>query len=157
MNDNIVNGPEQDECVMAGLSHMAALLPLIGVVAPVVIWVTQKDKSKYVSFQALQAVAYQFVMIVAYFLSMMAYMVSFFGTFIFLPFSESTGSESANPLIFLPILVPFLIFAGIFFFGFLFVAYGVFGGIMAFLGKPFRYLLVANWIERYMSKQSRAA
>ena len=57
-----INNPSQDERIMAGLAHISAILPMMGMVAPIVIWVTQKDKSKFVSFQALQAVSYQLAM-----------------------------------------------------------------------------------------------
>jgi len=57
--------PSQNDKIMAALAHISALLPLMGIIAPIVIWVTQKDKSEYVAFQALQAVAYQLLMILA--------------------------------------------------------------------------------------------
>ena len=57
--DTPVASLSQDERIMAALSHATALLPFMGVIAPIVIWVTQKDKSQYVAFQALQAMAYQ--------------------------------------------------------------------------------------------------
>jgi uncharacterized Tic20 family protein len=53
--------PNQNDKIMAALAHISALLPLMGVIAPIVIWATQKDKSEYVAFQALQAVVYQLV------------------------------------------------------------------------------------------------
>ena len=37
--------PTQDERVMAALSHLSVFIPLFGVIAPIVIWVTQKEKS----------------------------------------------------------------------------------------------------------------
>jgi uncharacterized Tic20 family protein len=81
--------PTQDERVMAALSHGSALLPMLGIIAPIIIWVTQKEKSKYVAFQALQALAYQTIMIVAYFFAMGCYILSFFGTFLTIPFASS--------------------------------------------------------------------
>jgi uncharacterized Tic20 family protein len=60
--------PTQDERVMAALAQISVLVPFLGVVAPIVIWVTQKDKSRYVAFQSLQAVAFQLTMVFAWFL-----------------------------------------------------------------------------------------
>jgi uncharacterized Tic20 family protein len=57
--------PTQDERVMAALSHASALLPMMVIIAPIIIWVTQKEKSQYVAFQSLQAIAYQLSMIAA--------------------------------------------------------------------------------------------
>ena len=140
--------PTQDERVMAALSHISALLPMVGVIAPIVIWITQKDKSKYVAFQALQALAYQLTMILAWFIGMGCYMLSFFGTFFTIPFSDS--SQSASPLFALGFIIPFLVFGGIFIGGFFFVIYGIVGAVMAFQGKPFRYIIIGNRVERFM-------
>ncbi len=140
--------PNQDERVMAALSHVSALLPMMGVIAPIVIWVSQKEKSKYVAFQALQALAYQLSMILAYFIGMGCYMLSFFGTFLTIPFADSAQSE--NPLFVLGFLIPMLVFGLIFIGGFFFVIYGVIGAVMAFQGKPFRYAIIGNRVERFM-------
>ena len=143
--------PNQDERVMAALSHVAALLPMIGVIVPIVIWATQKEKSQYVAFQSLQAVAYQLSMIAAWFVGMGCYMLSFFGTFLFLPLASATGnSENINPLFGLGFMVPFLVFGLIFIGGFFFVIYGVVGTVMTFQGKPFRYMLIGKRVEKFM-------
>jgi dolichyl-phosphate-mannose--protein O-mannosyl transferase len=43
---------------MAALAHGGILLFGMGLVAAIVLWVTQKEKSRYVAFQTLQAAAY---------------------------------------------------------------------------------------------------
>ena len=143
--------PTQDERVMAALSHIGVLLPMMGVIAPIIIWVTQKDKSKYVAFQALQALVFQLSMIAAWFIGMGCYMFSFFGTFFMIPFASSfESSQSVSPLFGLTFLVPFLVFGAMFIGGFLFIVYGVIGAIMVFQGKPFRYMLIGKRMERFM-------
>ncbi len=149
--------PTQDERIMAGLSHISALLPLMGVIAPIVIWVTQKDKSKYVAFQSLQALAYQLVMLGAWFVGMGCYMVSFFSTFLTIPFAPSTGSSQPSDLFFgLAFLIPFLVFGLIFLGGFLFIVYAIIGAIMAFQGRDFRYIVLGSRIERFLHLAQRA-
>ena len=140
--------PNQDERVMAALSHIAVLLPMMGVIAPIVIWVTQKEKSKYVAFQSLQALAYQLTMILAWFVGMGCYMFSFFGTFFTIPFSDS--SQSASPLFALGFIIPFLVFGAIFIGGFFFIIYGIVGAVMAFQGKPFRYVIIGSRVEHFI-------
>ncbi len=143
---------------MAALSHVSALLPLMGVLAPIVIWVTQKEKSKYVAFQSLQALAYQLVMVAAWFVGMGCYMLSFFGTFLTIPFMSSAGNSASIDRTFgLAFLVPFLIFGAIFIGGFLFIVYGVIGAIMAFRGKPFRYVILGERVERFMQPKQAVA
>ncbi len=82
--------PTQNDRIMAALAHTTAILPMMGVVAPIVIWVTQKDKSEYVGFQALQAIVYQLTMVLAWFAGGALYFASFVATFISIPFGKSS-------------------------------------------------------------------
>ncbi len=154
MTDIEMPVPSQDERIMAALSHVSALLPMMGIIAPIVIWVTQREKSKYVAFQSLQALAYQLVMILAWFIGMGCYMFSFFGTFITIPFSApSPDSQTVSPIFGLLFMVPFLVFGSIFVGGFLMVAYGFFAAIRTLQGRPFRYAIVGNRVARFIADQ----
>jgi uncharacterized Tic20 family protein len=147
--------PNQNDRIMAALAHISALLPFMGVIAPIIIWVTQKEKSEYVAFQALQAVAYQLVMILAWFVGMGCYMLSFFSMFLTIPFAgDSSGpvSRGAAPFFLIGTLFPFLIFGLIFIGGFLFVIYGVIGAVQVFRGKDFRYIFLGNRLANYLQK-----
>jgi len=143
--------PTQDERIMAALAHASALLPMMGIIAPIVIWVTQKEKSKYVAFQSLQALAYQLTMIVAYFVGMGCYMLSFFATFI--TAMSSGNSRSIDPISGLGFIFAFLVFGAIFVGGFFFVIYGVVGTVKTFQGKPFRYVIIGKKVENFMKPQ----
>lgn len=81
--------PSQDERVMSALAHGAAIIYFMGLIAPIVIWATQREKSAYVRFQALQAVAYQLAMLLGMFLAMGCYMCSIFGLFFTFPMMGS--------------------------------------------------------------------
>jgi uncharacterized protein len=143
--------PTQDERVMAALANISVLVPFLGVLAPVVIWVTQKDKSCYVAFQSLQAIAFQLTMILAWFVGMSCYMCSFFGMFLVIPLASSLGSsQSVNFLFGIPFLFPFAIFGVMFAGGFLFIVYGIAAAIMTFQGKPFRYVIIGRRVERFL-------
>lgn len=142
----------QNDKIMAALSHISALLPMLGLVVPILIWVTQKEKSKYVAFQALQAAAYQLTMIFAYFLAMGCYMVSFFSTFLTIPFAGENADPSTSPLLMLGFLFPMLIFAFIFIGGAFFILYGIIGAIFSIQGKNFRYFIIGNSVERFLSE-----
>jgi len=143
--------PNQDERVMAALSHVSALLPMIGVIAPIVIWATQKEKSQYVAFQSLQAVAYQLSMVAAWFIGMGCYMCSIISLPLSSVLASSLGrSDNVNPLFGLGFAIPFLVFGLIFVGGFLFVIYGIIGTVMTFQGKPFRYVLIGKRVEKFM-------
>ena len=146
--------PSQNDKIMAALAHVSAILPFLGVIAPIVIWATQKDKSEYVAFQALQAVAYQLMMILAWFVGMGCYMLSFFSTFIAIPFSEGSGgtNPSAAPFFMLGFLIPFFIFGAMFVGGAIFIIYGLIGAFQVFQGKDFRYIVIGKWLNKYLQE-----
>ncbi len=143
--------PSQDERVMAALAQISVLVPFLGVIAPIVIWITQKDKSRYVAFQSLQAVAFQLTMIVAWFVGMGCYMCSFFSVFLVVPFASSLeSSQSLSPLFGVPFFIPFFIFGLMFLGGFLFILYGIAAAVMTFQGKPFRYAIIGRRVEQFL-------
>jgi uncharacterized Tic20 family protein len=138
----------QNDRIMAALAHVTAILPMMGIVAPIVIWATQKDKSEFVAFQALQAVAYQLTIILAWFIGMGCYMCSFFGMFIAGPFSASSGSDVPVEMIgmFFPLLVMGIMMLG----SFVFIVYGVIAAIRLIQGKDFRYIVIGDRIKSYL-------
>ena len=140
MNDRI-------DHIMAALSHATALIPMVGVIAPIVIWVTQKDKSEYVAFQGLQAIVYQFVMIIAYFFGMALYILSTFLMMVIMAFSAGHFQEVV-------VIIPFVVLIGIFVFGGLLILYGVIAAVMTAMGKDFQYILIGNWVKKYTIKQN---
>src|SRR5512139_3022010 len=59
----------QNEKTLAGLAHGSILLSIFtsgigGIIAALVIWATQKEKSAYIAGQALQALVYQAVVFI---------------------------------------------------------------------------------------------
>jgi uncharacterized Tic20 family protein len=150
----VTSRPAQNDKIMAALAHVSAIMPFLGVIAPIVIWVTQKEKSEYVAFQALQAIVYQLLMIFAWFVGMGCYMLSFFSIFLTIPFAGS-GSDidpSATPFFMLGFFVPFIIFGAIFIGGAIFIIYGMVGAIMTFQGKDFHYVVIGKRLVRYLEK-----
>jgi uncharacterized Tic20 family protein len=153
----------QDERIMAGLAHLSVLIPMMGIVAPVIIWATQKDKSEFIRFQALQAVAYQLTMFLSIFLSFLCYFVSFFVAFastfagVLSPIFTQAAGESESILTFLimlitmlPAFLPFLVFGIIILLLISFVLYGVIGSVMVFQGSDFRYVVIGKRVEKYL-------
>ena len=63
---------EQDERLMSGLSH------LFGWLIALIIWATQRERSEFVRFQTLQAIAFDVVMIVVIFVLMFCSMCAMF-------------------------------------------------------------------------------
>ena len=146
------SGPNQNDKIMAALGHISVVLPLFGLIAPIVIWATQKEKSKYVSFQALQAIAYQLIMIFAYFIAMGCYMLSFLSTFLTIPFANGPSGTPPSPFFMVGFVIPFLIFGAIFIGGALFILYGIIGAVLTIQGKDFRYFIIGNRVASFLEK-----
>ena len=148
MKDEIsVTAPAQNDRIMAALGHATAILPMTGIIAPIVIWVTKRDKSEYVAFQALQAVVYQLTIILAWFAGMALYMGSFFGMF----FSIPTAGPSRSMPVF--VIVPFAIMGIMLVGSLLFVIYGLVAAAMALQGKDFRYIVIGNQLKRWLERK----
>lgn len=145
--------PTPNDKIMAALAHISAILPFMGVIAPIIIWVTQKDKSEFVAFQALQAVAYQLLMILAWFIGMGCYMLSFLTIFLGIPFAGSNGGRinpAFAPLFAVGFVTPFLIFGAIFIGGAFFIIYGIIAAVQVFRGKDFRYMIIGKRLMNYL-------
>ena len=56
-SDQALQEPTSDERLLALLSHLSVFMG--GIILPLIIWATQKDKSKFVRFHSLQAIFYQ--------------------------------------------------------------------------------------------------
>jgi uncharacterized Tic20 family protein len=151
MTTEIPAVPTQDERVMAALCHVSAIIPTLGIIAPIVIWVTQKDKSHYVYIQSLQAIAYHITMIVCFILGMGCYMLSIFANF-FGMFFPAEINNSISPMFFAGVLFPILVFGLIFLGWFAFILYAVIATVMTFQGRNFRYFIIGRLIEKLARK-----
>lgn len=139
--------PNQDERVMAALAHGSAILFGMGVIAAVVIWATQKEKSRYVAFQALQASVYQFVGIVVAMLGWCCWMVLYFLSMIPLIAAAEQGA-SDPPMLF--ILSTLLMFVPMAIMG-LWTLGGLWGAVRTLQGQNFKYLAIGQQLERWLA------
>jgi uncharacterized Tic20 family protein len=143
------NAITQEERTLAAASHASILLGIFtsgigGMIAALIIWVMQKDKSEYVAFQALQSLVYQ----VASTVIMMISWCCWFALYMFLIFvplaSNPMAYETQPPAglwvgLFL-MVVPFAIWG-------LFILYGLWGAVRTLGGDDFRYVIVGNWLK----------
>jgi len=107
---------------MSMLSHLAILIPNIGVLAPIVIWFTQKEKSKFVRCNALQAIFFQLLFFILLMLSIFIGIILMAVSLILA--NASSGGEPG-------VLV---------------------GAVKSFKGKTFRYLVIGKIIEKRVYK-----
>ena len=141
----------QDDRVIAALAHGSILLGLLtsglgGIGAALLIWLTQKEKSAYAAFQALQAAVYQ---VVAFIVSMVAW----FGwgllwMALLLPplFTNPAAYDKAPPPGLWVGLILMVVPIGI---SGLFHLYALWGAVRCLGGHDFKYAVIGNWLERH--------
>lgn len=139
----------QDDRVLAALAHGSILLGPItngigGLVAALAVWLIQREKSRYVAFQALQALVYQ----VATFLVISISWCCWVGAWLLLilpPVMANPGAYEDSPpagmwlglaLMIIPVGVWFLT-----------MLYGLVGAVQSLRGKDFRYAIIGNWVK----------
>jgi uncharacterized Tic20 family protein len=151
MEENInIATIDQNDRIMAALAHVTAILPVMGVIAPIIIWATQRERSEFVGFQSLQAAIYQLLIVFAWILGMACYMCSIVFMIIPASFGQYGRDFSTEWLgVFFPFLVLGLIFIG----GIAFVIYGIVAAILVLQGKDFRYILIGSWLEGYLQRK----
>jgi uncharacterized Tic20 family protein len=145
----------QEDNWVSGVCHATAVLQLWGVVTPLIVWFSQKERSARLRFQSMQAFVYQLIAFAAYMLGMVVYMVFFFGMFSSLVLGSSLGG--GRDLEGVPALMMLLFFAVMMLFWLFFmiampIYYLVAGwaGIRAIRGHHFRYPILGKIIERRM-------
>lgn len=131
--------------LLAALSHGAVFAQGIGILVGVLIYITQRDKSRYVAFQALQAAVYQLLNLIIITGIWLAWGI-FYGLSM-IPFIKVTEAnpDAAPPMIFwialISMVIPLIYMV-------LVSLYGLWGGLRTWQGKDFRYLLIGGWLEK---------
>lgn len=138
----------RDERLLAALAHALVLTNFVGAVGAAVIYALNRDRSRYVAFQAAQAAVYQ----LAGFLLTMGcwgcWMVAYFVSL--MPLMANASAYPEPPWFFWAGLASMalpLIFMGLIW------IYGLWGAVRALQGRPFRYVLIGPWLGRYLLDQ----
>jgi len=161
----------QDEKIMAALGHATIIWPVMGILAPVIIWGTQREKSRFAAFQALQATVYHMTLVLAglacsvcYFCSYLGMMVGIVGmplSMLFTMPAQGPTPEELSPVALIPMVLGFLgmivfylaifglLFLGLAVWG-AYIGYGLYGAVATLQGKDFRYALLGSRLERYL-------
>jgi uncharacterized Tic20 family protein len=131
-----------DERTTAGMAHGSAILNFFtgigGPIAALIIWLTQKDKSPWVGFQALQSLIFQtIVMVIAIVVVGGVWVVGFGISFL----SLGLGAILAVPVMILFFFAGYiLVGAGVF--------YSLYGAYQVYQGKEFYYLWIGEWLKK---------
>jgi uncharacterized Tic20 family protein len=165
--ENVPATTPQDERILAALAHASVVLPFWGLIGAIVIWATQREKSRFVSFQALQGVVYQLSLILLGLLGGACYMCFFFGMFLTIPvgifamegISDPNAAEglTAMLIVFVTTFLPFCVMGIFILVGAAFVLYGLYGAVRVLQGNDFRYTIIGPRLERYLSQEEEEA
>lgn len=137
----------QDNRIIASIAHASILIPNISVIFPLIIWLSQKEKSRFVAFQALQSLVYQFILLIGWYATIACSIL-----LIFIMGFTNTGFDTSSPGSELAILLPFLGISFILLISLGFVIYGVIAAVLTLQGQNFRYFLIGDWLLRTMNQ-----
>jgi uncharacterized Tic20 family protein len=141
------NTPSTEERVWAVISHLSAIAFGMGLLLPVIGWSEQRRKSKYASFQCLQALGYQSLGYTVWILGS-ALLIIFFMLVMFLVIGiagDDRGAVSTSITLFTGL------FMAIFFGSFaVYFLLPVIAAISCGLGRDFRYPILGTRLAKYL-------
>ncbi len=156
-SDHRQEPPGADEWTTAALAHASVLVTLIlafaggvgalvGLLVPLVIYISYRDRSRFVALHALQSLAYQSLGIVAYGVLAaalaatvtLAWVISGLLSVVVVGLLLMPVALLATALMVLLLLGVPLVWAG----------YGLYAAYHVYERGSFRYLLIGDWIER---------
>ncbi len=148
MTEQTELSPTSDERMLAALAHF------FGIIGALVIWVMQKDKSRFVRFQAAQALAFDILVTLAMMgLSFCLVGMMFIGIFgtIFASANSSASPENFSRFLVFPFLFPTLIFTCIFPFSLALWVARIAAAVSVLSGNHFRYPLLGARVEKFLA------
>jgi hypothetical protein len=131
--------------LLAAVAHGSVIAQGIGILVGVLVYIIQRDKSRYAAFQALQAAVFQLISLIITVGLWLVWGV-FYGLSI-IPLIQLTEAnpDAAPPAIFwislsaMVIPLGYMVLVGL---------YGLWGAVRSWQGKDFKYLLIGNWLEK---------
>lgn len=134
------NNIQGDEKMLALFSHLSLFLG--GIILPIIFWATNKDKSKFVTFHALQALWFHIAYIALIFVFVFGFVIiAIVGGVGMGVFAGATGSKEM-PIFFIIAMVGFYALL----FGIIFgaIGYSVYMGIKSYRGELIKYPFIGK-------------
>lgn len=131
--------------LLAALAHGSIVAQGVGILVGVLVYINQRDKSRYAAFQALQAAVFQLVNLIITIGLWLVWGVFYGLSMIPLIRLTESKSDAAPPAIFwismISMIIPliYMTIVGL---------YGLWAGVRTWQGKDFRYLVVESWLEK---------
>lgn len=137
---------------LAALGHAAILLPGLGLLVPVMVWTTARQRSPGLRFQLLQAAGAQVILPVV---SLLASLIVLILTLLaalavgLVLRGQGAGVETALALLGVVRVVAAVL---IFLIHAVFLGLGLAAAVISLTGKAFRYPLLGAWLEQFLSR-----
>jgi uncharacterized Tic20 family protein len=125
-NSPVQMAPSQEERWMALAAHLSILLPHVGVVVPLIIWLAHNDRAPFAAYQAKQAFWFHLLTIVG------------FWAFLIIAVALGIVTFGLGLLASAPLLLLWHFAADI---------YGIIGAVYCFQGRDFRYAVLGSIIQ----------
>jgi uncharacterized Tic20 family protein len=134
--------PNTENRLLAALAHGSVVMQGLGLLVGVLVYVTQREKSRYAAFQALQAAVYQLVNMILIGVMWAIWGVAYAGM---LSTMFSLPRNAQPPTSFFIVLgatgIPLVFMLAVDIFGLL-------GALRTWQGREFRYPLLGGWLDR---------
>ena len=131
--------------ILAAISHGSIVAQGVGVLVGVVIYLNQREKSRFVANQSLQATVYQLINLVITVLLWFLWGIFYGLSTISLIRYANLNPDAPPPAIFWISLVSMVIPLS---FMILVILYGLWGALRCWQGKDFRYLILGVWLKK---------
>ncbi len=132
-----------EERLFSLFSHLSIFLG--GIVLPIIFWVINKDKSKFVTFHSLQAIFYYIAYIFIIILLVVIMIGGGFGLAL-LTAGAHAFEKNAMPAAFIIAMLIFYFLLFVVIFGF--IGYGIYVGIKSYGGELKRYPVIGNIVYK---------
>ena len=137
---------------LAALGHIAILLPGLGLLVPVMVWTTARQRSPGLRFQLMQAAGAQVILpVVSLLASLIVLILTLLAALVvgLVLRGQGAGVESALALLGIVRIVAAVL---IFLIHAVFLGLGLAAAIICLTGKTFRYPFLGTWLEQFLSR-----
>lgn len=145
-----ITQPTSDERMMAALAHF------LGLIGSLIIWAIQKDKSRFVRFQAAQALAFDLITMLLMFVVFFCFFsMMFIGVFatVFTTLNNIAQPDNVSWLMAFPALLPFGLFTLISPFSIALLVVRLIAAISVLNGNHFRYPWLGAKVENFLAEK----
>jgi uncharacterized membrane protein len=137
--------PSTENRLLAALAHGSVIVQGIGIIVGVLVYINQREKSRFTAFQALQAAIYQMVGLILVIGLWMAWTACYMLSMIpLISVMNAHPNAPPPPLFFVGLgsmVIPFIVMVIVW-------LYGLWAAVRVWGGHDFRYALIGRWLER---------